>query len=109
MNHSGRNPFIETIERLTGKKVIEEKMSVIHDRTTPMDELVELALRTKDALNEERKIRKSGRKLGYVHTGMLDADRKLIKRGDKNTIREKKKLLKKLKKEIRQLERMRNE
>lgn len=101
-----RNPFIETIEKLTGKEVIEEKMSCIHDGTIPMDELVELAWRTREALREEPKVGKPGERLGFVHTGMLGVDRKLIKGRDRKTIKEKKKLLKRLEREIAKLERM---
>ena len=93
-----RNIFIETIERITGKKVIEEKMSCIHDGKTPLDELVDLAYRTKESFDADIKIGKPGKKLTGVHTGMLDADRKLIKKEIKKEVKEKKKLLKKSRK-----------
>lgn len=105
-----RNPFIETIEKLTGRKVIQEKMSCIHDGTASIDELVELALRTREALLGETKIGKPGEKLNFVHTGMLDADQKMKTGETKNmTIKEKKKLLKRLEREIANLERIRRE
>jgi len=77
-----KNPFTEAIERLTGKKVIEPKMSLIHDEDdkTPIDELLDLAYRTRDSLREKIKKGKPGKKLSFVHTGMLDQDGKPIKK-----------------------------
>lgn len=109
MNHSGRNPFIETIEKLTGRKIIQEKMSCIHDGKTPMDELLILAYKTRDALKEEIRIGKPGEKLRYVHTGMLDTNQELtIKERDKAqrmSEREAAKFLKKKERKLRKLER----
>lgn len=104
-----RNPFIETIEKLTGRKAIQEKMSCVHDGKTPMDELLILAYRTRDSLMGELEIGKPGEKLSFVHSGLLDANRKLIKGMTKKTIKEKKKLLKGLEREIAKLERTRRE
>lgn len=92
------NKFFETIGKLTGKKVIEEKMSVIHDGKTPLNELLDLAVRTKEALRKKVKIGKPGRKLTFVHTGMIDSQGRLIKKEVKKKIKEKKKALKKSKK-----------
>ena len=86
-----RNIFSTAIERLTGKKVIEETMSVIHDGTSPPEDLLDLAYRTRDSLL--RKLRITGpmeikKKIPFIHTGMLDQDGKPIKKKGIKTVEE---------------------
>ena len=100
------NILIEKIEKLTGRKIIQEKMSCLHDGKTPMDELVDLALMTRETFREDPKIGKPGKKLSFIHSGMLGTDLKLKAGETKKTIKEKRKLLKRLEKAIAKLEKM---
>jgi len=94
------NKIIEIFERITGRKPKESKMSVTYHESTPLDEIIDLAYRTKEALRRKVKIGKPGKKLKFVHTGMLDADGKLIKKIVKEKTKENRKKLKRTKKAL---------
>ena len=89
--------YKEAVIRLFGAK--EEKMSVVHDGTRPLDELLDLALRTKDALRKKLKKGKPGPRLNFIHTGMLGADRKLRKGAYKQVVKRDREILKKIKRD----------
>lgn len=71
--------------------------------------LLDLAYRTRDALREEIRIGRPGEKLRYVHTGHLDAGRKLTieekDKAQKMSEKEGAKFLKKKERKLRKLER----
>jgi hypothetical protein len=63
--------FIRIMERLTGRPVEGQKMSVLCDDKDSPDEIIALARRTMRALHEEIKFAPPGKKLNIITTSNL--------------------------------------